>query len=393
VNVCRERTMEMKITPKAEIEKILAGDSPSRFVYAPNYWQWFRHQVSHNQLPDEIRHCNTLLDLYNYLGVDIFSRNIYSDPEKYWFGGLCDEVLDDFEIFERKTLSGKNKIISREYRSPGGILDEKLTYIFNESTLVQTQFLINDYVKDFELFRHFVADRRWEFNSEKFNNVKRSAGEKGIVIAGEFFSPLKMLHITMGPVNSVYFLMEYPAKAREVVELHEAAQLRCIEQTVKSGAVAVMSMDNLDTMFHPPGYVEEYCSAYYRKASEICHSNGAKFFIHACGQQKDNLKLISSYGVDGLEGVASPPLGDVMLDDAMKATRDDFIITGGISAMEIRDLSSRDDIFKYVEQLFTKMLPFKKRFIFSSSCNTSIDTTWETIKNFRDAWLEFSEMS
>jgi len=375
-----------------EIERILDHKEPSRFVYAPNYWQWFKHQVSHNKVPDEIRHCNTLLDLYNYLGVDVFSRNIYSDPEKYWFGGICDEVLDDFEIFERKTLSGKDKIISKEYRCSRGILDEKLTYIFNESTLVQTKFLITDYVKEFELFRHFLANRRWEFNSEKFNNARRSVGDQGIVIAGEFFSPLKMLHFTMGPVNSVYFLMEYPERAGELVMLHEAAQLRCIEQTVKSGVRVIMSMDNLDTMFHPPDYVQEYSSSYYKEASKLCRSYGAKFFIHACGQQKDNLKLISSYGVDGLEGVASPPLGDVMLDEAMRDTRDGFIITGGISAMETRDLKTREDVFNYVEKLFRKMLPYKNRFVFSSSCNTAIDTSWETIKNFRDAWLAFREM-
>jgi len=151
-------------------------------------------------------------------------------------------------------------------------------------------------------------------------------------------------------------------------------------------------MDNLDTMFHSPDYVEEFSSSFYKKASEICHSGGALFFIHACGQQKDNLKLISSYGVDGLEGVASPPLGDVMLDDAMKVTRDGFIITGGISAMETRDLKSKDEIFDYVEKLFTRMLPYKSRFIFASSCNTAIDTSWETIKHFRDAWLEFRDL-
>ncbi|MBK7713023.1 MAG: hypothetical protein IPJ37_20365 [Bacteroidales bacterium] len=339
-----------------EIGKILNGETPSRFIYAPNYWQWFKHQSSHKLLPEEISHCNTLLDLYNYLGVDIFSRNIYSDPEKYWFGGICDEIFSDFEIFERRTLSGKDIIRSREYRSSGGILDEKLTYIYNESTLVQTKFLINDYVKDFELFRHFLWDRRWVVDSEKFNSISRTVGEKGLVIAGEFFSPLKMMHFTMGPVNTVYFLMEYPELAKEVVVLHEEAQLRCIEQTVKSGVKVIMSMDNLDTMFHPPDYVQEYSSSYYRRASEICHSNGAKFFIHACGQQRDNLRLISSYGVDGLEGVASPPLGDVTLKEAMKETRDDFIITGGISAMETRDLKSRDDIFDYVEKLFREML-------------------------------------
>ena len=85
--------------------------------------------------------------------------------------------------------------------------------------------------------------------------ISRSVGEKGVVIAGEFFSPLKMLHFTMGPVNTVYFLMEYPEKSRRAGQLHEEAQLKCIEQTVKSGVRVIMSMDNLDTMFHPPDYV------------------------------------------------------------------------------------------------------------------------------------------
>ncbi len=382
-----------KTTPRGEIEKIMNGENPSRFIYAPNYWQWFRHQVSHNQLPDEIKHCKTLTDLYNYLGVDIFSRNVYSDPEEYWFGGICDEVVDKFELFEKITYEGKDKIISREYISPRGILDERLKFIFNESTLVQTKFLITDYVRDLELFMHFIKHRRWELNTRKFSDASKSVGGNGLVIAGEFFSPLKMLHLTMGPVNTVYFLMGYPEKAKELILLHEEAQLKIIGETVKSGVRVIMSMDNLDTLFHPPDYVEEYSSSYYRKASELCHGYGAKFFIHACGQQKANLNLISSLGVDGLEGVASPPLGDVMLDEALINTRTGFIITGGISAMETRDLADRDAIFDYVGKLFRKMLPYKNRFIFSSSCNTSIDTSWETIVNFRDAWLEFRYMN
>jgi hypothetical protein len=375
-----------------ELDKILLWEQPSRFVYSPNYWQWFKHQKDHNLLPEEIKHCQTLLDLYLYLGVDIFSRNIYSDPEKYWFGGICDEVNDAFEVIENKSLSGMDKVTEKEYRSLDGHLSEKLIYLFNESTLVQNKFLVTDYANEFEVFKQFVAKRRWTFNKRKYDDICQSVGDNGIVIAGEFFSPLKMLHFAMGPVNTVYFLMEYPDKAKELMELHEKAQLDCIKECVDYGVKVIMSMDNLDTMFHPPDYVAEYSSSYYKKASAICHSAGAKFFIHACGQQKDNLKLISSYGVDGLEGVASPPLGDVMLDEALAITHEHFIMTGGISAMETRDLKSRAEIFRYVEDLFKKMVPYKSRFIFSSSCNTSIDTRWETIIHFRDAWMEYRYM-
>ena len=378
---------------KSEIERILANEDPSRFVYAPNYWQWFKHQKDHGLLPEEIRHCSTLVDLYDYLGVDIFSRNIYSDPENYWFGGLCDEIIDGFEFSEKLDYSGKDKVISRKYQCTAGELDETLIYLFNESTLVQNKFLFVDVNKDYDLFKRFSEARSWEFRKERFDNTCNIVGNKGLVIAGEFFSPLKMMHLTMGPVNTVFFLMENPERSKQLLALHEEAQLRCIEQTVRSGVRVIMAMDNLDTMFHPPDYVKEYSSSFYTRASEICHAFGARFFIHACGQQSDNLEIISSYGVDGLEGVASPPLGDVMLDEAMKMTNGNFIITGGISAIETRDLNTREAVYNYVEVLFRKMLPYKNRFIFSSSCNTSIDTSWETIKTFRDAWLQFREMN
>ena len=382
----------MKNSSKSEIEKILARQSPSRFVYAPNYWQWFKHQKDHNLVPDEIKHCKTLQDLYTYLNVDIFSRNIYADPEKYWFGGICDEMIDHYEVKESIEHSGKDKVIVKEYLGSEGKLIEKLRFVYNDSTLVQDRFLVTDYIKRFDVFKQFLSNRKWVFKKKKFNNISQSLGENGVVIAGEFFSPLKMLHLTMGPINSVYFLMEYPEQARQLIEIHELAQLSSIKQCVENGVKVIMSMDNLDTMFHPPDYIKEFSASYYQKASAICHAHGAYFFIHACGQQKANLRLISSYQVDGLEGVAFPPLGDVMLDEAMEDTGSSFIITGGISAMETMNLKTREEIYSYVETLFRKMLPYKNRFIFSSSCNTAIDTSWNTIKLFRDAWMHFRDM-
>ena len=260
----------------------------------------------------------------------------------------------------------------------------KLVYLFDESTIVQKEFLINDYKEQAGLFEQFVTSRKWKFNREKFEKAKNEAGDQGIVIVGDFFSPLKMLHLTMGAVNSVYFLMDQPEFAGRLMDIHEEAQLDLVKQTVSNGVKVIMSMDNLDTMFHPPQYVEAYSASFYEKASSICHEHGAKFFIHACGDQKGNLKLIDSLKVDGLEGVAFPPLGDVELDEAMQLTSDNFIITGGISAMETRDLKTRQEVFKYVSNLFTRMKPFRNRFIFSASCNTSIDTTWNTIIDFRE---------
>jgi uroporphyrinogen-III decarboxylase len=210
-----------------------------------------------------------------------------------------------------------------------------------------------------------------------------------MVVAGEFFSPLKMFHMTLGLADTTYFVVFHPEKAAELAAVHEAAQLELMREMLEGGVEVCMSMDNLDSMFHPPEHVELFSASYYEKASALCHRYGAKFFIHACGQQKANLPLISSLGVDGLEGVAYPPLGDVQLEEAFGLVHDRFILTGGVSAHETERLKTRDEIFDYTEDLFNRMQPFANRFVFSASCNTAINTPWETIKHFRDAWLEF----
>ena len=374
------------------MEKVLYLNKPSRFIYAPNYWQWFAHHKNHGILPEEISHCETQQDLIKYLGLDIFSRNIYCKEDEYWFGGLCEEYFDGIEVVRSQHIEAGDKVTTKEYHCKSGVLTEQLRYVFNESTVVQKKFLITGYSEEASLLEQFVGSRRWRFNAAKYQSVIKNAGDNGVVIAGEFFSPLKMLHLVMNPVQTVYFLLGEPEFAKRLLVIHENAQLDLVKQCVSQGVKVIMSMDNLDTMFHPPSFVEDYSASFYEKASAICHEHGAKFFIHACGNQRDNLSLISSYDVDGLEGVAFPPLGDVELDEAMMLTSGKFIITGGISAMETRDLKTRDAIFRYVEVLFRKMLPYKNRFIFSSSCNTSIDTSWETIKHFRDAWLNFRDM-
>ncbi len=166
-----------------------------------------------------------------------------------------------------------------------------------------------------------------------------------------------MLHLLLGPEQTTYLLMDEPQRSAELLALHETAQLDLVRQMAQAGVPAMMAMDNLDTTFHPPQYVEQYSASFYEKASRICREHGSLFFIHACGRQRDNLKLIASLGVNGLEGVAFPPLGDVELDEAMRLAGDRLIITGGISAKEFQRLETRQQVFDYVKDLFTRLRP------------------------------------
>ena len=378
------------LTAQDQVRRVLNRQRPDRIVYAPNYWQWFAHHRNHGLLPPEIAHCRTQLDLIRHLGLDVFSRNVYSDQRHCWFGGLAEEIWDGVEAREEVRVEGRDRVIARTYATRRGALTERQRYIFAGSTLEQEKFTLDDTVDPLGVLEELLRARRWRFLSERYAREQALVGNDGFVVAGELFSPLKALHLLAGAVNATYLIADDESRVRELLALHEAAQLDLVRQIAAAGVPAMMAMDNLDAAFHTPAYLEKFSASFYEKASRIAHEHGSAFFIHACGRQRVNLKLIDSLGVDGLEGVAFPSLGDVQLDEVMRLTSDRFLITGGISAMETEKFQSAGEVRRYVEDLFGRLRPYTHRFMLSASCNTSICTPWKVIQWFRDAWQEFA---
>lgn len=371
------------------VEAVLGRGRPSRFVYAPNYWQWFTHHRNHGLLSPEIRDCETQLELIRRLGLDVFSRNIYCDPTRYWFGGLAEPAWNGVEVETTRHTEGRDIVTDIAYRTPKGVLTERLRFIFAESTLVQEKFLLDDTPEHLDAFDFLVDARRWRFDRTQFEHWQQTVGDDGIVNAGELFSPLKLLHLAAGADQAVYLLEDHPDRCRDWMRRHEEAQLALVREMLAAGVRAMISMDNLDSAFHPPSYIERCSASFYERASRLCREARGVFFIHACGHQRAILPLIGSLGVDGLEGVAYPALGDVQLEEAMSLAGERLIITGGISALETEQFRTRDEVRRYVEDLLRRLAPYRHRFMLSASCNTSIRTPWPVIEWFRDAWREF----
>lgn len=379
-------------TGQQAVRAVLRRERPDRIVYAANYWQWLAHHQNHGTLPGELAHCKDQLALLQYLGLDVFSRNVYCDQRRCWFGGLSEIVWDGIRAEQHEHADGNDLVIERSYHTSAGVLTQRQRYDRAQSTLVQEKFLIDDFADQLDRYEQLVFGRRWRFLPEQFQYHQQRVGATGLVMAGELYSPLKMLHLDLGPEDTTYLLIDQPDRAAELLAVHEKSQLELVRQMAHAGTPAVIAMDNLDAAFHSPTYVQQYSASFYEQACRICHEYGSAFFIHACGQQRANLKLIASLGVDGLEGVAYPPLGDVQLDEAMEMTGDRFIVTGGISAAEIDQLQTREAVYRYVRRLFEQVKPYAHRFIFSASCNTPITARWDQLVWFRDAWREFGQL-
>jgi len=320
------------------------------------------------------------------LGVDIFSRNLITDIRTDWFGGHSWTLYHQVEVDDRR----EGDVRKITYQTSQGSISQAFQFQEGGCTLVQHEYLFKDFDQEYACWKALFEDREFEFDLESYKELCRRVGEDGLVIAGEVTCPLKQLHIFARSDITAFLLYDHEPEMMELMEIYAEKALRLIQEMVSAGVKVVMTMDNLDSTFYPPPHFERYCAGFFSRAAEICHENGAFFFSHACGQQKSILSHVTECGIDGLEGIAFPPLGDVELWEA-KGAGDRFIVEGGLSAVQLEGHVSKEDAEAYVSRLFNKMKPLD-RFIFSMSCNTSIKTSWDTLRRYRDAWLKFSQV-
>jgi hypothetical protein len=371
---------------RERILSVLRGEVPDRVPFSPNIWQWYEYQKLHDLLPEELASCSSQLEVQQFLGVDIFSRNLLTDIRRDWFGGHAHNTYRNVEVAEQEV----GAIREVTYHTPAGLLTESFEFQTGGCTMVQRDYLFKDFNSEYPAWKALFLDRDFVFDRPSFDDLTARVGEDGLVIAGEITCPLKQLHILARSDTAAFLLYDHEPEMMELMDIYAEKALRLVEEMVTSGVKVVMTMDNLDSTFYPPPHFERYCTGFFSRATEICHKRGAFFFSHACGQQKSILPLVTECGIDGLEGIAFPPLGDVELWEAKQAG-DRFIVEGGLSATQLEGEVSTEVAEKYIANLFRRMSP-KDRFILSMSCNTSIRTSWDTLRRYRDAWLKYAAL-
>jgi len=370
---------------RQRVLSVLEGKVPDRAVFAPNIWQWYEYQKLHGLLPAELESCRSQLDVMKHLGVDIFSRNLLTDVRTEWIGGHVQTMYSGVEVEETVEQHGRRRIT---YHTPHGDLSEVFLFDKQGCTLIQDEYLFKDFDTEYEAWKDLFASREYRFDEDSFRNLEKEVGEHGLVMVSETTTPLKQLHFAARADNTVYLLFDHEKEMLELMEIYAGKALKLIGEMASKGVRAVCSMDNLDSLFYTPDFFERYCFDYFSRAVEISHQAGAWFFSHACGRQRDIMPQVIDCGLDGLEGIAFPPLGDIELWEA-KAAGDKFIVEGGLSAVQLEGDVTGQDAERHVRDLFEKMKPYD-RFIFSMSCNTSIFTKWDTLRYYRDAWLKYA---
>ena len=106
-------------------------------------------------------------------------------------------------------------------------------------------------------------------------------------------------------------------------------------------------------------------------------------YIHNCGFLGDRLELLAESGVDGIECMDPPPLGDVELADAKRRVGDRVFLKGNMDSANVLLRGTDEDVERTVRDCLEAGMP-GGGYILSTACSTAPDVRPERMLRIRE---------
>jgi hypothetical protein len=150
-------------------------------------------------------------------------------------------------------------------------------------------------------------------------------------IHGEVTSPLDYFLDLFGFAGAFLALAEEPERALAFLARFTAGVVRIAGEQSRLGIDALkISSPYAGAGFISPGFYRKFVLPFEREIAAAVRPLGVPVYTHTCGAVGDRLELMAEAGVNGLECLDPPPLGDVELKDAVARIGDRLFIKGNI---------------------------------------------------------------
>jgi len=397
------------VTGKERLTRASFGKEIDRVPWTPMLYQYFYVRHYNRTLPPELSRCTNPLEAMRALGADLFAKHEayvvrprYSQCSfNYAFQGakLKQQTMKTCinDVFGNTGNLDFEGYLERHdsVKTPQGELRGYWRYDEDVGAPFKVKEYWTDFDREFPAVRALLTDIEFTVDKARWARVMKTLGNDGIAHVRIPPTPLKILHWLAGLENTVYFHIDHPHEIAELVAVYERKRLALVKEVVSlPGSVVFTSGDNTDTLTYAPDIYEELCGHSFRQISEIIHQEGKVLFTHACGQLRAIIDLVADCGVDGVEGVATEPIGDLRFGEVRNRLGPRFILQGGMRYLEEEDTAAdaKERIFGWVQNLFEE-LGDKRGFILSSGCCTPPEAVYNNLLAMRDACWKYGKFN
>ena len=174
--------------------------------------------------------------------------------------------------------------------------------------------------------------------------VKAAVGDE-VSVHGEVFSPFTHLMELFGYEEALMGLMTDPAKCHALLDRLTVTANACAVAQARRGVDAVL----ISSAFAGGGFISqemyrEFVLPYERRMTDAIRPTGVPVYTHTCGRIGDRLELMAETGIDGLDTLDPPPLGNVELADAKRHIGNRLFIKGNMNSVALLDYKTREQV-------------------------------------------------
>ena len=193
-----------------------------------------------------------------------------------------------------------------------------------------------------------------------YARAEAAIGDSGLYVPTLDPSPVQQLvEMDMGVESFHYLLHDHRGEMEGLLDAMHACRVQEYEIVARrSPAPALMPVENTSTTLLSPTLYRRYSLPQIRDFCRICHAHGKKAILHMCGLLRGLVAELSETGLDGINALTPPPVGDLPFEEALDALGEGLIILGGIFDGTVfqKERVTRDEIAHALDALFTPRL-------------------------------------
>ena len=313
------------MTLKAEILARLSGEADGRPFFLPDLTLWYDWNQSRESLPDQ----------WQDYSLPQVARALRSPV--WWAVRPWQVETPGVEIL-RSEEAGE-RVIRTE--TSAGTLVAQWKLMGTNGDWWQTEYPVKT-KEDLAAALELAQSKSYVLEASQLARMETTIGEDGTLAIEIPRRPYSdVLHELLGWSEGLLLLNE--PEVGEIIAILESKLQDLVRRVAELPGQIVLAPDNLDGQFIPPPAFMAHLADSYRVSAEALHQGGKYLVVHVGGPIRRLLAPLAEAGVDGVEGIAGPPQGDVTLAEAREIAGPALALWGGIPQDFVHDTHDREE--------------------------------------------------
>jgi len=237
----------------------------------------------------------------------------------------------------------------------------------------------------------YKADRSHWWPDYLFRTIDLVVREVGaeVSVHSEIFSPFTQLMELFGYEQALMYLIDEPERCCAILEAYTQGAADLGVQQARHGVDAVL----ISSAFAGGGFIsksqyEKFVLPYEAEVVRRIKQEAVPVYTHTCGRLGDRLELLAATGVDGIDTLDPPPLGNVDLEDAKRRVGDRLFFKGNIDPVNTLLKKGREEVRQDALWRLKVGSP-GSGYILSSACSVSPRVAAENLTVLAEASRQF----